>query len=309
VHKVVDSDTENTADSAALATIGKRLAKAREDAGRDLRDVASELHLRVEVIEALEAGDEERLPAAAFIRGYVRSYARYVGLDDVALVAELPQAAEHRPVPRQRARKPYRVPSIPLGRVLVWGIVLLLLIALVLYGAPAVERLWSGRDSQPVNNTLQLPMTDSQTSGTGALLLPAKETGADSGATADKSEDDNTSSDKNTRSDENTPRSAVIPLEPVKEVVVTTGPATTEATGPAELTLRFTQDSWVEMTSRDRKLVVGTQHAGTERTIRVEPPVDILLGNAPGVEMTWRGKLFDITPYQRGKVARIKLEH
>ncbi|VAW76403.1 Cytoskeleton protein RodZ [hydrothermal vent metagenome] len=290
---MVDNDTAPVADN-ALAAIGKRLAKAREDAGKDHKAVATELHLRVEIIKALETGDETALPAAAFVRGYVRSYARFVGLDDVALVASLPQAMEHQPVPRRAALQRNRLPSIPLGRVLVWGLVLLVLAFVLLYGAPAVERLWSGQNSLPVDNTLQLPQ---------------------SGMSGELPESDRGESHKlpgflpELSTEEPEPVQTVAKPIAVKEPVVTSAVSTTDAKGPAELTLRFSGDSWVEMKSRDRKLVMGTQRAGTERTVRAEPPIDILLGNAPAVEMTWRGKPFDITPYQRGKVARIKLEH
>lgn len=308
---MVDNDLDDAAES-ALVAIGKRLAKAREGAGLDLKAIATELHLRVEVIQAIEAGDEAALPAAAFVRGYVRSYARCVGLDDVALVAGLPQAVEHRPVPRQGLRKSYRVPSFPLGRVLVWGLVVSLLVAVVMFGLPAVERLWSGQQSEPSDNSLQLPRSEFEASDADdVLVLPANgseeisplpETPVEPSepeATVEPSEDDESASAE-----------SAIPLPaPEKEAVIAPASDTADSAGPAELTLRFTQDSWVEMTSRDRKLVVGTQRAGTERTVRAEPPIDILLGNAPAVEMHWRGKRFDITPYQRGKVARIKLEH
>jgi len=295
---VVDSETENAADD-ALAVIGRRLAKAREAAGKDVRAVATELHLRVEVIEALESGDEAALPAAAFIRGYVRSYARFVGLDDVALVAGLPQAVEHRPVPRKGGRKYYRAPSFRPGRILGWGLFILLLVLVVLYGMPAIERLWSGRHIEPADNSLQLPQSGVDTPGDSVLALP-RDTERNSPAASETDEG-----------------SAPVPAHPapapesalLKQSAPLSAPAPSAATGPAELVLRFTQDSWVEMTAGNRKLVVGTQRAGTERTVRVEPPVDILLGNAPGVEIRWRGKPLDITPYQRGKVARIKLEH
>jgi len=299
---VVDSDMEHATDS-ALVAIGKRLAKAREDAGMDLRAVATELHLRVEVIQALEAGDEAVLPAPAFVRGYVRSYARCVGLDDVALIADLPQAAEHRPVARRGARKSYRVPSFPLGRVLAWGLVVSVLIAVVLYGMPAVERLWSGQQSQPVDNSLQLPQSEFEApDADDVLVLPENGSEEESPLLSETPVEP--------PADESISAEPTIPaLEPEKEPAVAPASDATDLAGPAELTLRFTQDSWVEMTSRDRKLVVGTQRAGSERTVRAEPPLDILLGNAPAVEMHWRGKRFDITPYQRGKVARIKLEH
>lgn len=292
---MVNSDSEKPQES-GLAAIGKHLSKGRQEAGMGMKEVASELHLRVEVIEALEAGDEAALPAAAFIRGYVRSYARCVGLDEAALVARLPQATEHRPVPRQTMRKQYRLPSLPFGRVLVWGAVLLVLAILVLYGAPALERLWSGEDSQPVDSTLQIPQSDSMPGSPDTNVLPLQ---------------GNESEEAPPEAGLTEPPAAASSPESSHTVSATASDdtPTEEAQGPAQLTLRFTQDSWVEMTSGERKLVVGTQHAGTERTVRAEPPIDILLGNAPGVEMTWRGKPFDLTPYQRGKVARIKLEN
>ncbi len=288
---MVDNDTGKPVES-GLAAIGERLSKGREEAGMEMGEVASELHLRVEVIQALEEGNEAALPGAAFIRGYVRSYARCVGLDEAALVARLPQATEHRPVPRQVAHKHYRIPSIPLGRVLLWGLVLIVLVIVLMYGAPALERLWSGQDSQPVNNTLQLPLSDTQGPETDELSSPDRE-GEEASAVPAPEESSEADS---------APGPVAAVSKPAREV------GRTEAQGPAELVLRFTEDSWVEMTSRQRKLVVGTQHAGTERVVRAEPPIDILLGNAPGVTMTWRGKPFDLTPYRRGKVARIKLE-
>ena len=84
--------------------------------------------------------------------------------------------------------------------------------------------------------------------------------------------------------------------------------AVPQTTGPAVIKLRFLEDSWVEMEANGRKLVVGTQPAGSERTVRAEPPIQILLGNAPGVELTYRGKTVDIATYQRGKVARLTLD-
>ncbi len=296
---MVDKDPEQTAED-PLTVAGRQLAKAREAAGMAVHEIASELHLRVEVIQAIEAGDEAALPAAAFVRGYVRSYARCVGLDEAALVAALPHAVEHRPRPRQGGRKYYRAPSIPLGRVLVWGLVLSLLVLVVLYGAPAIERLWSGQQGQPVDNTLQLPLSGLEEMPAGEV--PAPPGGREEGAYGSPGASAQTV-------DEPAPVLPMARPEPVKPVKALSTSARTDSTGPAALTLRFSQDSWVEIKSRDRKLVVGTQHAGTQRTIRADPPIDILLGNAPAVAMSWRGKPFDITPYQRGKVARIKLEH
>ncbi len=75
-----------------LAAVGARLAKARDQQQRTIESVASDLHLRLEVVRAIENGDEAQLPAMTFIRGYIRAYARLLALDAGALVAQLPAA-------------------------------------------------------------------------------------------------------------------------------------------------------------------------------------------------------------------------
>lgn len=70
-----------------LATLpGQRLKAAREDSGLALADVAERLRLSTSIVRALEADDYERLPGAAFVKGYLRNYAKLVGLpaDDIA---------------------------------------------------------------------------------------------------------------------------------------------------------------------------------------------------------------------------------
>ena len=59
---------------------GAYLRKARLDAGISIDKVASALLLHTDRVEALEADAYERLPAPTFVRGYLRGYARVLGL-------------------------------------------------------------------------------------------------------------------------------------------------------------------------------------------------------------------------------------
>ena len=59
---------------------GARLRQAREAANLSVREISAALHLDQKMIEALEAGSSDRLPAPTFVRGYIRSYARELGL-------------------------------------------------------------------------------------------------------------------------------------------------------------------------------------------------------------------------------------
>ena len=76
--------TETTGDK--VPSPGEQLRKARVGYGRSLEDVAANLNLDVDVVRALESGDYAGLPEPAFIRGYLRAYARLMELDDVQLL-------------------------------------------------------------------------------------------------------------------------------------------------------------------------------------------------------------------------------
>ncbi|MHC9086187.1 RodZ domain-containing protein [Luteimonas sp. RIT-PG2_3] len=70
----------NPPSSEEAVEIGVRLREARIQAGLGLQDVASKLKMQVRIIEALEAGNWERLGAPVFVRGQLRSYVRLLGL-------------------------------------------------------------------------------------------------------------------------------------------------------------------------------------------------------------------------------------
>ena len=60
------------------------LRHARERLGLSLRDVADRTRIRVAILEAIENHDVDRLPPPIFTRGFVKAYAREVGLDPQA---------------------------------------------------------------------------------------------------------------------------------------------------------------------------------------------------------------------------------
>ena len=73
-------------------SVGKILREAREQMGLSVNDVANRIKFATRQIESLEADDYVRLPEAAFVRGFVRSYARLLELDPARLVAGLPSS-------------------------------------------------------------------------------------------------------------------------------------------------------------------------------------------------------------------------
>ncbi len=65
---------------------GLRLREAREAAGLTEKDVADSLNLLVSNVEAIEANDFRHLNADIFVRGYIRSYARFLNLEPQPLL-------------------------------------------------------------------------------------------------------------------------------------------------------------------------------------------------------------------------------
>lgn len=61
--------------------LGDLMRGERATLGKSLLDVQRELHIRATYVAAIESGDLTAFEAASFVAGYVRSYARYLGMD------------------------------------------------------------------------------------------------------------------------------------------------------------------------------------------------------------------------------------
>jgi cytoskeletal protein RodZ len=64
-----------------MGSLGETLRQARLDRGASLADAEAETHIRRKYLEALEAEDYAALPPMVYTRGFIRTYARYLGLD------------------------------------------------------------------------------------------------------------------------------------------------------------------------------------------------------------------------------------
>lgn len=69
-----------------MSELGRRLAEARTAKGLSLADVESVTRIRQKWLEALENGEYSKLPRGAVARGFLRTYAAYLGLDVQAVL-------------------------------------------------------------------------------------------------------------------------------------------------------------------------------------------------------------------------------
>jgi cytoskeletal protein RodZ len=136
LHLVADSDPENAPMAAHQPSvddgvdIGSALRAAREFRGLNLQDVADATRIRMSYIEALEDLRLDELPSRPFTIGYVKSYAKMLGLDGDAAVArfkvDVPDDSEplRAPVGVRHERDPRLGLILALGVLIVAAIVL-----------------------------------------------------------------------------------------------------------------------------------------------------------------------------------------
>jgi len=121
-------------------TLGPTLASARRKLGRSLAEAETATRIRGKMLEALERGDWDVLPNAAYVRGYIISYAKFLELDPAPLLKMYTDETGHttnrekmrlpeQVVPaRDRAHHiPWRAAAVIAGAVLlvvlaIWGI-------------------------------------------------------------------------------------------------------------------------------------------------------------------------------------------
>ncbi len=69
-----------------LASFGEELRREREIRGISLKEIADATKISKRFLEAIERNDHRTLPAPVFTRGFVREYARYLGLSSEEMV-------------------------------------------------------------------------------------------------------------------------------------------------------------------------------------------------------------------------------
>ena len=94
-----------------LQVFGRWLMQERELRDLEREDLAAATRLGLGVIEALESGDESRMPPRAYVVGYLRSYATAAGLDPDELVLRWQEASGPEPEGERRPRAQQQHPQ------------------------------------------------------------------------------------------------------------------------------------------------------------------------------------------------------
>ena len=319
----MDEAAENLAREAPL-DLGAILASERERQGLSRADVAHRLHMSPWQVEAIETGDYERLPKGTFLRGFVRNYAKALGLAPEPLLEMLAGAAPATPapgivVPTQNIR------FDPLGERLGSPYVKAATLALVAVAIAFAAMYWT-MYIRPRPPALAMHGATAKATVPASPAAPEAQPGpAPSQAAPSASASQADSSPPSSPVPAATPPSpgatapsvqAPAPSPASAPSATPASPAAPTAPSPAasipgakQARFHFNGASWVEV--RDAKGDIVFQKlnpAGSDAKFSARPPLQVVVGNAPEVEMTWDGKPFDLDPYTKVAVARFTLE-
>jgi len=106
---MADQEPQPHDAASELASFGEELRREREIRGISLKEISDATKISRRFLEALERNDHRTLPAPVFTRGFVREYARYVGLSAEEMVNRYNFAAAN----DDRIEKPPTVAKYP----------------------------------------------------------------------------------------------------------------------------------------------------------------------------------------------------
>jgi len=264
---------------------GAELKRAREATGSTVEQISARLNLAVEVICTIEADDYQASVAAAFYRGYLRSYAGLVSLDgDMLVTLYNTQFAGAQATSNIQPSAKIEAQS---ERAKLWLWPALAVVAVTITSYLVWPKVNPAKPIVPVSTlstaAAHKPGTTSEPAagsfGQSTTAVPLTLTAVNtSGAAGDAVASNATKS------------------------ITTSEPAT------AVLEFKFIGDCWVRVTDATGEvLALGIKRNGKLMQLEGKPPFKVLLGNARAVILTYAGKRVDLSGYPGGRRAEFTL--
>ncbi|MDH3316748.1 MAG: DUF4115 domain-containing protein [Gammaproteobacteria bacterium] len=319
---------------------GAQLREARHRANLSLEEVATQLRLDRRTVRALEENEFQHLPAPTFIRGYIRSYARllglppgpileaydYQGFTPPAILADITQRPQARSSDIAVRLATYLVAAGLVAMVVMWwhsresaparpagadfvagspaGIAQGAALQAEVPGPPAppAEELVSaeGRaDTAPAQS-----VADAAPEAPARELQQPAQAAADSVLAPGDTDGGTPMAPSTVRT---VPlRDALVSAREAPAVPTSGQPQSTTSLSPTgRLTIRFQEESWVEIFDAEgiqREFRLATP--GSTTSVSGTPPFNVLLGYAAGATVNFDGEGYDISRYIRGNTAR-----
>ncbi len=308
---------------------GDTLRQARESNGWSLAEVALKLNLTTTSLGNLEAGAFDKLPGHTFARGYIRAYAKLLGIDQAILVQEFDQFTGTDSQGSNvhglgRIEEPVRV-SHTILRI----VSLLLLIAVIGGGFVWWQDQTSQRTKDLTSNAMEHVEVESADGTTQIHPLDEPE---DQAVAESQAAPEAAAVTEQTAAPETAPAAtaaAPAPATPVAPAHTPAAPVQTPATpapaapaapaisppttpaliaGDGRVQITFIADCWTQVTDGNGKVLFsGLKRKGDTLDQGGKPPLTLRLGFARGAQVAYNGQPVDVAPFTTGETARLKL--
>lgn len=303
-----------------MPSFGEKLKLEREKRKITLEQISNSTKIGTRMLQALEEDRFNQLPGGIFNKGFVRAYARFVGLDEDQTVADYLDASGDAPpvsteiapqedgarenaenLRRLEASEDYPARHLP------WGLfaAVLLVIALAL-------SLWSHRRREQARQSVRPAPTAAATqlSGEASRGASGDESGAGSPSPASPATGSPTAGSTPSvqpASASSGKASSIAPKIP-QDLAPQNLSAASPAATPGEFTvlIQTREESWISITADGKSAPSELLAAGSQRTIRGRKEVIVKVGNAGGVDFHFNGKKLD-TGGEFGEVKTITL--
>lgn len=314
---------------------GETLRKMRESRDLTLDEVARQLNLTAQSVRQLEEGAFDQLPGHTFARGYVRAYAKFLGLDQAHLVNEFDHytgtnASGSSVSSLSRIEEPARVSQSLLKFFSVTALLALCAAGFYWWSGDNARMLSSTERSlehvevESADGTVQIhPLDEPEDQAVveaqsaepvpSELPLPAAPAAEPAAGTSAPqvegapvvAEPAPATPGELAASEVPAPAQAEVVEQPATAV---SEPAPALAAGEAQINLQFTADCWTQLTDADGKVLLSAlKRRGDSVELRGKAPLELRLGFARGAVVMVNGQTVDTAPFVRGETARLKL--
>ncbi|AUV12934.1 MULTISPECIES: RodZ domain-containing protein [Aeromonas] len=293
-------------DDSQAAGPGQLLRNAREQLGWTREQVASRIHLRLTLIAAIEADTYDKHTSHTFIRGYLRAYAKLVGIPEETILAAYEKLGLTPPdnIDMQSfSRRSRQQANDSRLKVVTWLVILVLIGLSVAWWWQSTARRSAGDDAlaaTEMSATVNTPESNvAPAVEVAEPVLPAASDAVStqvvvSGATA-------------TLPVVATDASAAVPTD-VSGAVSTAESTATEPAKAPQLKMSFTADCWLDVKDANGKtLFSGLKKANDELVLEGPEPLRFIIGAPMAVNLEYQGKSFDMSRYNNGRTARFSL--
>jgi cytoskeleton protein RodZ len=273
-----------------VGNFGERLKKTRENRKITLEEVAKSTKISTRMLHALEEEKFNELPGGVFNKGFVRAYARHLGLDVEKTLADYIGAVGGEPVSRPEdvelraiAERKEREGTVNRSTGLPWGAlaVLLLLVALGL-------GVWGFYSREQVRGA---PVHHSSTS---APLAEAPVVTSVPAASSQPTSPQNAGADATASAQTSNPEQAVAPasapLSTPAPLTTSYNPSATPAPGSFIVLIIAHEDSWISISVDGQPADIDTLVAPGEKSIQASRRVVLRAANLGGLAIFFNGK-------------------